>query len=306
MIRGTQEYGAPLGTRKNFHVDRAFWLTCKVETGARFGSVQSYDGCGMTCGLDQHIAVYPKELADKDNNALDDQGTLWKLLRRIEMVDSNDPGFYGAVGHLWTCLDDENFYLAQDGVLRYADSGDPVDGKTIREALTPNKGCPTTKEHKTIASLWAKAFHAVFNHPDSWKAQIEYGKEHLVKRTKRRKIYLGSSSVSPHVLAYSGEITTLQVGDEFSLEEDLALCMYQANSVNAPAIANRCLKRTRRFSNWHTRLIKALGNNKYGRWDDDIPGGRYQRTRSAARASGLWPRSLFDGPKAIMPKNLPG
>ncbi|MCZ2108032.1 MAG: hypothetical protein LC118_00410 [Dehalococcoidia bacterium] len=53
-------------------------------------------------------------------------------------------------------------------------------------------------------------------------------------------------------------------------------------------------------------LIQKLGNNPFGRWDDDIRTGRYQRTRHHAMASGLWPTKLFDGPEAIMPADLPG
>lgn len=311
LIRGTAEFPPPTGTRKTFHVERAFWLTCKVETGAKFGMVQSYDGCGMTCGLDQHIAVYPRELADKDNNTLDDQGTLWKLLRRMETAgDYTTFYFNNAVRELWDGLAEFGCYLAQDGVLRRVDDGLAVSGNFIREMLTPGRGCPSTKYQKGRAEQWARLFHAVFNHIAGFKAQVEYGKEHLVKRTKRRKIYLGhrkTGEVSPHALAYSSEITVLQVGQEFSLEEDLALCIYQAHSVNAPAIANKCLKKAKTmYERWPKKLIQLLGNSSYGRWDDDLKNGRYQRTRSAARASGLWPRAMFDGKAAVMPKDLPG
>ena len=61
----------PLSRR---HLDRASRLTAEVESGGRFGSVMSYDGTGMTAGIHQAIAVYPKNLKD--------QGPLWKLLLR--------------------------------------------------------------------------------------------------------------------------------------------------------------------------------------------------------------------------------
>jgi hypothetical protein len=53
-------------------------------------------------------------------------------------------------------------------------------------------------------------------------------------------------------------------------------------------------------------LILGLGNTKFGRWDDDIRHGRYQRTRRVAKESGLWPEELFVGADAIMPADLPG
>jgi hypothetical protein len=298
-----------------------------VETGAKFGSVQSYDGCGMTCGLDQHIAVYPRELADRDNNALDDQGTLWKLMRRIEMVPTGDyPKLRDAINALWTELADWDMYLATDGVLRHTKTGAPAHGRKIREVLSPNKGCPTTKGEKAYAEKWAKLFHAVLSHPATFQAQIEYGKEHLVKRTKRRKIALRAGTrvngigvhagypSTPAELAYSRELTLMQVGQHLSPRQDLALCMYQANSVNAPAIANRCLTKAKQHDDWDRRLIRLLGTSSYGRWDDDLKNGRYQRTRTVARASGLWPRYLFDKTRGVelayahtvMPKDLPG
>jgi hypothetical protein len=305
-IRGEEPYELP-PDRRDFHVDRAFWLTAKVETGARYGSVIAYDGTGMTAGLDQHIAVYPKELAHEDFNAADDQGGFWELLRRLETVDGNT-GFQSRIAQLWVMLENEGWYLAQDGQLRYImdggkgrfkhQAGDIVFGKEIRDTLTPVRGKVVSKDQMAQAAEWIKAVHLVFAHPDGFRAQAMFGIEHLVHRVKRRKIGW----------AYGGrEVTALRVGTNYDERDDLAMCMYQAHSVNAPAIANKALRRARFGKSIDPRrLIRLLGNNKYGRWDDDIKGGRYQRTRLAARGSGLWPRTFFDGPKAIMPKNLPG
>jgi hypothetical protein len=259
----------------------------------------------MTCGLDQHIAVYPKEIADKDNNKLDDQGTLWKLLRRIEVTPWNDSHFEVARRALWTKMAEVGWYLAMDGVLRDYQTGEPVGGKEIRQTLTPLNGKVIREKHMEIAAEWARLFHAVFNHRNGHQAQVEYGKEHLVKRTKRRKLKIPAGTFSVEKIAYGQELTSLKVED-LGEELDLALCMYQANSVNAPAVANKIIRKALYRKNFAKTLIHLLGNSKYGRWDDDIPGGRYQRTRLAARGSGLWPRKLFDGADAIMPKNLPG
>jgi len=313
MIKGTEEFAPPTGDRANYHVDRAFWLTAKVETGARFGSVMAYDGTGMTIGLDQHVAVYPKELSKPDDgNNLDDQGTLWKLLRRLELIPGERVSrFVQLRENLWNAFSATNWYLAQDGVLRLYDSGAPVNGHAIRDEFTPRRGKPTTKFQKEEARYWALLFHDLLAHSASWKAQVEYGKEHLVKRTKRRRVNVYANDWITVEAFYPRDVTALRVSD-WSEEQDLAMCMYQSHSVNAPSVANNVLAKTFKHKDanpgdtWARRLIRGLGTSKYGRWDDDIKYGRYQRTRSAARASGLWSRRLFDGKKAIMPKDLRG
>ena len=301
-----------------------------VETGAKFGTVMAYDGTGMTAGLDQHVAVYPRELSRPDDgNALDDQGTLWKLLRRIEMIPHDLVGIgSGLEGSgpilflddvrekLWGALSHEMWYLAQDGVLRSEEKGEPISGEEIRQIFTPHKGKVVELWQKKQARFWAELFHNLFSHPDTHQAQQEYGIEHLVKRTKRRKImtkFKGQRVLhgTVHQLAYDRlEITAVRMGPDLIPELDLALCMYQAHSVNAPAIANKALKASLYARSdqllFAQVLIFKLGNSKYGRWDDDLKYGRYQRTRAAARASKLWPKDLFDGKGAIMPKDLPG
>jgi hypothetical protein len=319
VIKGETEFQPPAGDREKFHVDRAFWLTSKVETGARFGSVMNYDGTAMTAGLDQHIAVYPRELSRPDDgNALDDQGTLWKLLRRLETVSGT--GLVKVREALWKALRDIGCYVAQDGVLRYLANGEPVPGEAIRDSFTPMKGQPTLPSQKKQAEYWIRLFHDLFAHPATYAAQVGYGVEHLVKRTNRRVLDVRTMRHSPMTFPrrvsefYPQEITACKLDDDWSLEEDLAMCMYQSHSVNAPAIANKTLAKVFGYTlrnqvpkgGWPKKLIRLLGNSKYGRWDDDLKYGRYQRTRSAARASKLWPTSLFDGKKAIMPKDLVG
>ncbi len=317
-------------------MERAYWLTIKVETGAKFGAVVAYDGTGMTAGPDQHIAVYPKELVAEDHNALDDQGGLWRLLRRLEMGGEAPADYYHALGQLWAFFRSSmGAYVAQDGVLRYFDSGsygfsrgsttvdykagDPVFGHHIRAALTPalgsDPGCgrvPKSGKEWDTAAHAALLFHGLMSHPNGRRIQMEFGKEHLVRRTTGGQVKLGRGAWRTiSATGYGGrEITSLRVGsDGWSDELDLALCMYQAHSVNAPAIANQVLAQVAAAfppgAAFARELIKALGTSTYGRWSDDLQTGRYQRTRSAALESGLWPRELFVGPQAIMPQDIP-
>lgn len=330
VIQGVDMIEKPSGDRAEFHVDRAFWLTTMVETGGKIGAIMAADGTAMTAGLDQHIAVYPRELAHEDFTAADDQGTLWKLLRRLETVRSSQ-SYHQALTNLWRRFEAAGWYVAQDGLLRYLaggqaeiggekidlKAGDPVFGSQIREEFTPNAGkVPASGKLWERSRAWALAFHELTSHVGGEAAQIEFGIEHLVKRTKRRTIDGTGNSQPIESFGYlDREITSLKLGSDWTEEIDLAMCMYQAHSVNAPAVANAALEKARDTARarggqdqakFARILIEQLGNSTFGRWDDDIEYGRYQRTRTAARASELWSRGLFDGALAIMPKNLAG
>lgn len=325
VILGVDQIDVPKSDRAMFHVDRAYWLTTMVESGGKLGAIMAADGTAMTAGLDQHIAVYPKELSDEDYNATDDQGGLWQLLRQLETVRSS-LSYQQAVNNLWTKLKEAGWYVAQDGTLRYladtevsfngsggkrlkAKAGTPVFGAHIRDTFTPVAGhVPKSGKLWDQAVEWASLFHALTSHVGGEAAQIAFGVDHLVKRTKTRVIAVTGGKLED--VGYGGhEVTSLQLGTDWSEELDLAMCVYQAHSVNAPAVANTCLGKARQKagqnpSKFARLLIEQLGNSEYGRWSDDNPYGRYQRTRSAARESGLWSRGLFDGTSALMPKNV--
>lgn len=321
MIRGTAPVVLPRGD--DSHVGRAYLLTTQVESGGHYGAVMAYDGTGMTAGPDQHIAVYPTELASEDFNAADDQGDLWNLVRRLETV-SGSASYQEAVHDLFEELRFEGWYVSQDGVLRYlADSevligarkitvkaGDLVFGKQIRDTLTPTGGQVPKMGHPwDRASQWALLFHMLTSHADGFAAQFHFGTEHLVKRTKRRQVRPG---VTLEQAVYGREVTSIRLpGPGWDDDVDLALCVYHAHSVNAPAIANRAIDAAlaahpSRDINFARALIRLLGNSTWGQWDDDIANGRYQRTRDAARKSDFWDLALFEGPNALMPKDLPG
>lgn len=332
VVKGLVEMDAPSPGDRTSHVARAFDLTGRVETGARHGAIMMADGTAVTAGLDQHIAVYPRALAHEDYNAKNDQGGLFKLLRRMETVDGGTI-YQSQLQQVWSIFGGLlDAYVSQDGWLRYLDdatvvvgkkriqvkAGDMVHGALIRDRLTPVGGkVPKSGEGWEIAKHVAVVVSQFMANSDGFKAQIEFGREHLVKRTKRRKINVGTKGDKSfrdlEELAYRGDVTACSLEDmDESL--DLALCVYQSHSVNAPAIANKalaraCARRDRRGASdgdFARHLISLLGNSTWGRWDDDIKFGRYQRTRSAALKSGLWSRSLFVGASAIMPKDLAG
>lgn len=310
-IVGTKTIKPPSGERINYVLDRHHWLTTKVETNATLGTIVMYDGTVVTAGPDQFILVFPRELEAEDYDAEDDQGELPALLRRMEVV----PGLKAPVKSLWEAFAQEGWYVSQDrGRLRYlTDSrvrvkdkdlevraGDLVHGSVLREGITPLHGqVPATGAHWDKAARWAVLFHELFSHPDGVLTQLEFGKEHLLKTYVRHGVHVEFFNRSPSAVQVS----------HIGLECDLAFAVWYCNSVNAPAIAKKCLDRVK--PQWLAdrrgfakALIRVLGTSTFGRWNASYANGRYQRTRKYAMESGLWPPELFSGASAVMPARL--
>lgn len=316
--------GVPLGPPKGTHLDRAYWLTTKVETGAYLGRVMAYDGTCMTAGPDQHIAVFPRELIEEDFKAEDDQGSLWELLAALASVRGSNPSFDAAFGALMTELAGDGFvfdvaskHVAYGASRRLVLAGRPVDvkagdrahGNVIRDTYTgPSAGkVPRTGGAWEKAKRWAGLWHLLTVHPAGHKAQLDFGMGHLLTRIRRRR--LGDLGTVENVLYGADGIHKANLHPAM----DLAVCVYHAHSVNGPAPAQSALLAAAKARPpaqdpiaFGRQLVTRLGNNSFGRWDDDVEGGRYQRTRAHAKASGLWPEALFVGPDAVMPKDLPG
>lgn len=302
-------------------IDRQHWLTTKVETGATYGTVVMYDGTAITAGPDQFILVFPRQLASEDYNAANDQGPLTKLLRRLEVVE----GLECCVEALWNEFAAHGWYVSNDGFLRYLEArkvkvgartvhvkgGDKVHGTTLRNTITPLNGTvPRNGENWKTAVKFGMLVHDLFSNPCGFLTQDAFGRERMVKAFTRRRI--GDKTIS-EILCDRESIETLKL-EEICPELELAIGMWYSNSVNAPAIAmkklKQCLKSTgidgpqKAPEAFAKRLIRLLGTTRYGRWDSEIPGGRYQRTRKHAMQSQLWPKELFVGKAAVMPAKL--
>jgi len=298
------------------HLDRASWLTAEVESGGKFGTVMNFDGTGMTAGLHQAIAVYPRYLDDEKIN--NDQGPLWKLLNRMRLLAYDSITLLRIFDRLY----DFGWYLAEDATLRYTGNGDIVDGKGIRDRLTGSRDgvMPLKGNDRAIAEEVIKLFHEAFSDHKTFEAQIAFGKEHFIKRAERTNLRFCKKTTHKRY-----RIMDVLYDPEFHMthpeslpwdckEMDLADAMFWSNTVNAPGAALKVLCKVvdaggrpkdfytvRKFAK---ELIHALGTSSYGRWDDDIKNGRYQRTRKAAMQ--VWPKEFFTGPSAIMPKDLEG
>lgn len=290
-----------------YHIDKAEWLTAQVESGGRYGTVINYDGTGMTAGLHQCIAVFPRNL-----NA---QGTLWKLLHKIR-PKCESTGEWKALDKMFS---DVGWSLGLDGVLRSIVDGRVIKGGEIRTQFTGGEDgkMPQSGAGYDQAVKWAQAFHEVFVHPSTFQAQRDGALELFIKsndRTKMDDSKKAKTLTVQEAIYGSKHFSTLTDGDLLP-DLDLAMSLYWSNSVNAPgaALSRLCVAYDKAGSPnegkpqgaaFAQHLIAVLGNTTFGRWDDDIPGGRYQRTRKAAMA--LWPKEMFGGPNAIMPADLPG
>ena len=297
------------------HIDRAVWLTAQVESNGKFGCVMNYDGTGMTASLGQAVAVYPRAL--NDDIKRNDQGPLWKILHRLEMAGS---GYrIGSFATLLNRLSEIGWFISEDGKCRWMDNGKLVSGGKIRKEFTgaTNGVMPLKGKDRKNAESWVILFYDLFSQASTYEMQLGIEKEHIVKRCERAKLrFCKDESTRERTLQdkvycehHISSVTTNQMG----MEMDLAMSMFWSNSVNAPSFAlkkfcKQILDRNVIFNlareDSAKKIIQKLGNTPFARWDDDIKNGRYQRTRKYAMK--LWPKELFEGPNAIMPKNLKG
>jgi hypothetical protein len=308
VIYGTEVVKQPSGP---FHAGRAFWLTGQVETGNRLGSVMMADGTGFTIGIDQHIAVYPKELASEDFNAADDQGGAWALLAALEVANA-------PVKMLWEAFKMRGWYVAPDGTLRWISGGthkvqnrklehrggDLVHGAVIRDAITPTRGNVVKPCEKETARDWALMLHELTSAPSSRDVQVAFGVKHLCNRVRTRKLRVVEHhrrGTFQQAVYGSADIETIKLTD-LGDHLDLALCVLHSYTVNAPAVAFELLtealnerdieKEPERFA---TVLLAKIKAKKYGFWDK-----RWERTRKAAIEVGWWDGALFKRPAGIM------
>ena len=271
------------------HWSRAFWLTSMVESGGRAGLVNMYDGCGATCGLHQAIAVLPRSMKA--------QGSLWKLLWRMTSVI---PLTYYRLSEL---IAEAGWVLTGNGIVHPSDA--PVDPRLIRDTLTPIEGnVPKSGERWEQAAMWGECFSEVFALLPGIEVQMNFGIEHFHASARRLK----HNGQRLSTLIYNAA-----AHDQYPFllgSVDLAVSMFWSQYVNGPSPARRALwkaydKTGGPWGGYPTKfaiaLIRNLGNNTYGRWDDDIPGGRYQRTREHAMK--VWPKGLF-GEDGVMPLDL--
>jgi len=311
LVVGTDVIPIPIS---NISAEKFYWLTTKVETNGTFGTVVMFDGTALTAGPDQFIIVYPKELANEDFNAADDQGPLGPLLARVLAVSTSSYAVEVKRGFAA-----QGWVLTPTGQLKYVDSrsvriagravqvkaGGIVHGALIRDTFTPIGGkVPRTGSQWEQASTWAFRFNRVFADPATFSTQRLYGLEHMERSFQSRRVTVAGKPLTiEKVLGVDFSTATLEK------DLELAFAVWYSNSVNAPAIALQCLQNALNAVSGDLNklpkvLLRMLGSSNFGRWNANISGGRWQRTRKAAMESGLWAAELFQGVGAIMPVRM--
>lgn len=283
------------------HADRVLWLIAQIEMPQGWGTVQNYDGAVMSAGLLHNTAILPKR-----PNA---QGSLWRLMRRVLHTEASlelrrAPEYTAMMNR----ITDRDWVLGIDGKLRYcwgaevpiAEMAEEITGTARGDVPDPNI-FPDGHEY---AKTWALMFHALFAHPATYATQIEFALEWLLDQHVRKEAVAYSAATNGTV----NDCVTAMHSYGLEPDVDLAMAVYHCFSVNAPSVAAAVLDKAlvaqhgRLFNGRHftARLIRLLGESKYGNWSDNNTNrSRYDRTRLAARK--LWAPDLVD---ELMPENL--
>jgi hypothetical protein len=273
------------------HVDRAVFLAGKLEAGA-WGTVQSYDGAGMSGGLLHNIAV----------GADDVQSSFFPLLRECALAAPE------ACAEVSATLRDAGWTLSADGRLRSLASGALAGGREIRRELSGSEigAVPKTGPDTDRARAWADRLFRAFAHERTRAAQAAYAAAWMAQGNSadERAVYSA-------VLGRAVDSMLALPAAALPVEVELAMSVYHAFSVNAPARARKVLSPL--LAKLHDglapelfaqRLVRALGTQKFARWQDTTGTGRnrYDRTRVVVwNNPTLWPKSVA---QKLMPIDL--
>ena len=276
VVRGGPEVQP---TRQDSHMGRSFYLVSRLEA-ANWGTVQGYDGAGMSAGPLHVIAYLP---------ASGSQGPLWRMVRKIFDVSSAP-----AVAMLRRKLGSIGWSIDERGVVRDS-SGNAVPGSAIREQLSAADGrVPESGPVHDRAKQWALLFHEAFADPSSYPAQYEGTVDWLTgnfdtEADAYRKYVPGLTGSDADIKRWVRTANMAQVGPYL----DLAMSIYHAFSANAPGKAKRVLQevlaRNLNVRDFAKALPKALETCGYGKWDI-----RGRKTKSAVARSGLWPEEVVE------------
>ena len=278
------------------HAERASWLTAQVESDGKFGNVMNYDGTGLTAGIHQAVAVYPRDL--------NSTGSLWDLMDDIIKGCPPCDNLYRLLAEF------EKYNIKIDRGLK--ENGKAIGGLMVRDILT---GSPDGVMHvagpkRIQAETFATLFHDLMSSPETFDIQVKFGIRHFTRWANRGLRFCKNWEKEITIKSFAYGIRDMHFEDlkteHMSPSLDLAMSVFWSHTVNAPGMALevfcKAADSVTGSMDLPPVLIKKLAITKYGRWDDDIPNGRYQRTRNFAAK--IWPSELFVGDKAIMPKDF--
>lgn len=290
-------YGKKQPIPKNIYAPKLAMsvLTWVVETGYRFGTIVSYDGTGVTAGPG-FIGVYPA------NPQI--QGPVWPLISKIREKDATltqriDEEF---ADYNVECPDGCGWEITDKGVVS-TDTKILVDGRLLREELTPNGGkVPKSGKDWQSAKGWALIFNELFENPYTHEVQLDFTTDYLWRNFTKEHRYLKSS---PNQLI---KMMLEDPNDHYNcLELMIAKAVWTCFFFHNPARAIAALHSVSLlFDLSHgtgeqvaREIIAELGDTEWKRWSISNPTGRYQRTRDAVKK--IWGKQ-FVSKDGIMPK----
>jgi len=294
VVRGGRRFDKPLDV--DLHMQRAAWLTAQTEA-ASWGTVQSYDGVGMSCGVIHMIAVN----RGHDGQPATQGAPFWRLVRACLDATAD-------VGGLQVLLDEIGWTLGPDGVVVGPRTiaaagggalGPVVTGEALRTELSGPKGVtPESGPKHERARDYAIACNALMRDPRTFRVQVDAAIRWLVLGHAAEERAMYGRFAQP--AASTPDLATLR-SDVLPPAADLAMCVYHSFSVNAPSEALRQARQSLAFSTAHhdpiavaRSLCVALGTDHYARWPT-----RYEHIRRVARGCGLWAPELVD---RVMPR----
>lgn len=295
VVRGSTPIEAP--DPKAPHTTWAFFLLSRMEA-ANWGTVQNYDGAGMSAGPLHAIAVSPSTKA---------QGSLWELV--AEIFAACPVGTSGPVDQLRSTFLANGWEVTVNGAVVDRQNGRRVQGEDLRIFLSGPLGAVRVgSSFEGSARKMANLFSLVFSDPKTFRVQEAYTVKWLL-RGQRETEFAAYAKYSKTLVTAANMANFLSYAThvELGFELDLAMCVYHAFSVNAPAPAVDELRKAmvaKTSEEFARRLIRGLGTRRFARWADTPDNkNRYDKTRIAVRQHGLdrWGPELVT---PLMPENF--
>lgn len=279
VVRGSTPITPP---DTSIHMEWAFFLLSRMEA-ANWGTVQNYDGAGMSAGPLHAIAVSPSSKI---------QGSLWELL--ADIFAAVPVGISGPVDGLRNELKAAGYELTLNGVVVHAKDGKRVPGEDLRVLLSGPLGhVRWGGPHVVQASKMAQLFSLIFSDPRTFQAQKLYTIKWLLRGQRDAEFAAYAKYSKTKVTAANmSNFLSFATQEHLGISLDLAMAVYHAFSVNAPTPAADELRKAmvaKDQDEFAKKLIRGLGTRSFGRWKDTTDNtSRYDKTRLAVQQSGHW------------------
>lgn len=256
VLRGEEPVTTWPGINRLNHLDRCVLLAAQLEA-PKWGTVQTYDGCGISGGIIHHTATFPGK---------QDLGSLWPLLGAVEKQLGRP--LLEAV-------------QITDGVPYFRATRIALTGDDVRELFTGSKSGKTAAPIPSAALTNATAIHRALCSDASKAAQVEAARAWLVRMTGKLSLS-GIANIDKPL----GDLTTQ---DFRSPGMELAICVTRSFAVNNPAAARRCYTAAGNVMapGFISALYRAFATD--GHWTN-----RLVNTTNAAARLGLWPQVDVD------------